>query len=274
MAAAAPQPSWPVVPSDRSVSSRQGRRDSARACRSSSSRHPSARDASERCERRSRPQLIRRICRAVALRRRVDSICLLCLGAGCGQAEPQTHGSFDGCQLSTAQFTQRTNQLCVRNRDEVLRVEHARSRNATDIAASNWDWRGLVVCGTSVTRARSVSSAGMLMTSAGRTSRPCRGPPTRPRPGAAMSFRLLATIEFGKQAISGRHQVIVLRHVVRSQGHSTCELRDELRPIPIRERLKFVEQFLRCFRHEIRVPCWALRVKLVGEFRGLTSRAE
>ena len=32
-------------------------------------------------------------------------------------------------------------------------------RNETDTAASNRDWRGLVVCGTSVTRARSVSSA-------------------------------------------------------------------------------------------------------------------
>lgn len=42
-------------------------------------------------------------------------------------------------------------------------------RKETDTAASKRDCRGLVVCGTSVTSARSVSSAGMLTTSAGRT---------------------------------------------------------------------------------------------------------
>jgi hypothetical protein len=78
-----------------------------------------------------------------------------------------------------------------------------------------------------------------------------------------MSFRLLATIEFGKQAIGGRHKIIVLRQVVRGQGDPTREFRYELRPIPIRERLEFVEQLLRGLRHEIRVPCCVLRVKLV-----------
>ena len=53
-----------------------------------------------------------------------------------------------------------------------------------------------------------------------------------------MSFRLLATIEFGKQAIGGLHQIVVLRQVVRSQGHPTREFRHELRPIPIRKRVE------------------------------------
>jgi len=65
-----------------------------------------------------------------------------------------------------------------------------------------------------------------------------------------MSFRLLATIEFGKQAIGDRNQIIVLRQVVRGQSHPTREFRYELRPIPIRERLKFVEQLLRGLHHE------------------------
>jgi hypothetical protein len=44
----------------------------------------------------------------------------------------------------------------VRNGDEILRIEHARAQEGTDTAASNRDWRELVVCGTSVARARSV----------------------------------------------------------------------------------------------------------------------
>ncbi len=79
-----------------------------------------------------------------------------------------------------------------------------------------------------------------------------------------MSFRLLATIEFSKQAIGGRHQIVVLRQVVRGQGHPTREFRDQFRAISIRERLEFVERLLRGFRHEIRVPFCVLRVKLVG----------
>jgi hypothetical protein len=71
--------------------------------------------------------------------------------------------------MSTAEFSKRPNQFGVRNGDEILRIEHAHAQEGTDTAASNRDWRGLVVCGTSVTKARSLSSAGMLMTSAGRT---------------------------------------------------------------------------------------------------------
>jgi len=72
-------------------------------------------------------------------------------------------------------------------------------------------------------------------------------------------------IEFGKQAIGGRHQIVVLRQVVRGQGHPTREFRHELRPIPIRERLEFVEQLLGGLCHEIRVPFCVLRVKRVGD---------
>ena len=66
-------------------------------------------------------------------------------------------------------------------------------------------------------------------------------------------------IEFGKQAIGGRHQIVVLRQVVRAQRHPPREFRHELRPFPIRERLEFVEQLLRGLRHEIRVPFCVLR---------------
>jgi hypothetical protein len=76
-----------------------------------------------------------------------------------------------------------------------------------------------------------------------------------------MSFMLLATIELEKQTIGGRHQVVLLGQVVRGQGHSPCELRDQFRPIPIRQGLEFVEKLLCSWRHEIRVPCCVLRVK-------------
>jgi len=59
---------------------------------------------------------------------RIGFICVLCLGAGCGQPEPQTHGSFNGRQLSTAELSQRPNQLGVRNGDEILRIEHAHAQ--------------------------------------------------------------------------------------------------------------------------------------------------
>jgi len=79
-----------------------------------------------------------------------------------------------------------------------------------------------------------------------------------------MSFRRLATIEFGKQVIGGRHQIVVLRQVVRGQGYPTREFCNELRPILVRERLEFIEQLLRGFRHRIRLPFCVLRVKLVA----------
>src|SRR5437016_4143193 len=50
------------------------------------------------------------------------------LRAGCVQPEPQAHCSFDGRQLGAAEFSQRTNQLGVRNSDEILRIEYARTQ--------------------------------------------------------------------------------------------------------------------------------------------------
>src|SRR5262249_61969403 len=57
-------------------------------------------------------------------------------------------------------------------------------RNETDTDASNRDLRGLVVCGTSVTSARSSSSAGILSTTPGPTlpPPPSPTPPTSPPP--------------------------------------------------------------------------------------------
>jgi hypothetical protein len=70
-------------------------------------------------------------------------------------------------------------------------------------------------------------------------------------------------IEFGEEAIGGRNQVLVLRRVVRAQGHPTREFGHEFGPIPIRERFEFLEQFLCGVRHEIRIPRCVLRVKFV-----------
>jgi len=78
-----------------------------------------------------------------------------------------------------------------------------------------------------------------------------------------MSFRLLATIEFRKQAIGGRHQVVVVRQVVRGQGHPTREFGHEFGAIPIRERFDFIEQLFGSVSHEISVPRCVLLVKFV-----------
>jgi hypothetical protein len=62
------------------------------------------------------------------------------------------------------------NQFGVRNGHEILCVENAGLQKGNwNRRATNRDWRGLVVCGTMVTRARSVSAAGTLTTNAGRT---------------------------------------------------------------------------------------------------------
>ena len=47
-----------------------------------------------------------------------------------------------------------------------------------------------------------------------------------------------------KKAIGSRNKILVLRQVVRRQGHSTRELGHKLASIPIRERVDFLEQFL------------------------------
>ena len=74
-------------------------------------------------------------------------------------------------------------------------------RNDVWVAASNRELRELVVCGTNVTRARSTSSAGMLMTSAGRTFA------VMPRSTNQISPRfgftgLLAAVQFDKEPIT------------------------------------------------------------------------
>jgi hypothetical protein len=78
-----------------------------------------------------------------------------------------------------------------------------------------------------------------------------------------MSFRLLATIEVSEQTIGNRHQVVVLRQVVRRQGHATRKFGDKFGPIPIRQRFEFFDQLLGGVRHGTRVPRCVLHVKFV-----------
>src|SRR5436189_148021 len=75
----------------------------------------------------------------------------------------------------------------------------------------------------------------------------------------------LSMNEFERQAIGARHQVLVCRQVVRGQGHPTRDFRHEFRPIPVRQGLELVEEFLCGLRHGIRVPCCVLRVKPVAD---------
>jgi hypothetical protein len=86
-----------------------------------------------------------------------------------------------------------------------------------------------------------------------------------------MSFRWFATIEVG-EAIGGRHQVFVLGQVVRSQGHPTREFGHEFGPIPIRQRVEFLDQLLGGLGHEIRFrSAAAASSSTIGETDGPTG---
>jgi hypothetical protein len=91
------------------------------------------------------------------------------LGLGNLKPEPPAYPPFNGGQLDLRRFAQSFEQFRVWDRNQTLSIEDARRRNGTATFTSNRDCRGLVVCGTSVAKARSASSAGMPMTSAGRT---------------------------------------------------------------------------------------------------------
>lgn len=68
-------------------------------------------------------------------------------------------------------------------------------------------------------------------------------------------------IEFDEEAIRGRHQIVVLGQVVRSEGRSTEQFRDEFRPVFVREGVEFVQQLLRGLRHRFRLALDVLGVK-------------
>ena len=135
-------------------------------------------------------------------------------------------------------------------------------RKPTVTSASNCDWRGLVVCGTRVTSARSVSAAGTLMTRAGRTLAviPRSTSHTSPRRGLATT--LLATIQVSEKTVGGRDEVLVVGKIVRRLGHASRKLRDDFGSIALGQRFEFFDQFLRRLRHETRVPRCVLEVKL------------
>ena len=78
---------------------------------------------------------------------------------------------------------------------------------------------------------------------------------------------MLSTIEFHEKAIGSRHQIFVLRKVVRGQRHPTSEFRHNLRPIGIRERLEFIEKFLGGCAHGPQSPilCSSRQVQVHSE---------
>src|SRR5580700_9983490 len=81
------------------------------------------------------------------------------------------------------------------------------------------------------------------------------------RQGSGISFRPLATIEFDKESISSRNQVVILRQVMWSQGHAAREFSRQLRPIALRKRVEFVQQLLGSLSHRTRFAPGVLGVK-------------
>jgi hypothetical protein len=61
--------------------------------------------------------------------------------------------------------------------------------------------------------------------------------------------------------IRGCHQIVVLGQVVRSEGRSTEEFRDEFRPVFVRKGVEFVQQLLRGLRHGFRLALDVVGVK-------------
>jgi hypothetical protein len=85
----------------------------------------------------------------------------------------------------------------------------------------------------------------------------CRGQPTRPRPAAGISFRLLIR----EESIGCRDQVFVLREIVRTQGNAAQKLVKDFCPILGRKSIKRVKQLLGTLRHESRLAFNVFRVK-------------
>jgi hypothetical protein len=85
---------------------------------------------------------------------------------------------------------------------------------------------------------------------------------TSPRCG--ISFRLHVTIERDEQAVGSRNDVVVVEQIVGTQGQAPHQFNHELRPITVRKRVDFVEQFLGSLGHEVRFAFTVLGVKPVG----------
>ena len=77
-------------------------------------------------------------------------------------------------------------------------------------------------------------------------------------------MRLLATIEIREEVIGRRHQVLVLRKVVWTQGDPAQKLVEDFCPILGRKSVKLVEQFFGALSHESRLALNVFRVKSSG----------
>ena len=112
-----------------------------------------------------------------------------------------------------------------------------------------------------MTSARSLSSAGTLMTTAGRTLAAIPRSTSQTSPRCGDSLRLLVSIEFDEEPIRGRHQIVVLGEIVRSNGRSTEQFSDEFCPVFVRQGVEFVQQPPRGLRHGFRLALDRVAVK-------------
>lgn len=142
-------------------------------------------------------------------------------------------------------------------------------RNGTWLATSNRELRELVVCGTKVASARSTSSAGMLMTSAGRTLA------VMPRSTNQISPRfgltaLLAPVQPVEEPINRGNQVRVLREIVRLQCRPAEEFREYGGLFGLGQLVEVSEHLPGRLGHGFRVASCDRGVKYSGDSRSLT----
>jgi hypothetical protein len=109
-------------------------------------------------------------------------------------------------------------------------------------------WRRLVGA-PNVTRARPMSSNGTPMATEGHTLAAMPRSTNQASLRYGISLRLLVSIELNEQAVDDRNEVVVLGHIVGSQGHAAYQFGHKFRPIPVRKRFEFVEQLRRSLSH-------------------------
>lgn len=139
------------------------------------------------------------------------------------------------------------------------------------MAASNPDWRTLVVCGTSVTNARSLSVGGTLSTNAGRTFAVMPRSTSHTSPRAAISLSSFALVEFEKHVIGQPNEIVVCREIVIRLGCPAQQFGQHFLALSRSERLDGVDRAFGCLRHSRRVAVPGPLVKFQWSFRWATG---
>ena len=186
------------------------------------------------------------------------------LGLRCRDSEPRAYDPLDRPKLRGRKSSQASDQLGVRNCYKVLGVEYTRTQERNP----NRHFES----GTPRTRRvryegheRAVVVVRRYADDHGRSDLGGHSEVHQPdlAPLRGFHLRLLVAIEFDEEVIRGRNQIIVLGQIVRSEGCSTEQFRDEFRPVFVRQGVEFVQQLLCSLRHTFRLALDVVGVKFL-----------